>query len=130
MVGEIYDIDIQIYKETFDILYLEGAILHYFSDIGKFTEILYKISKQNGKLVLSDFHAFRKLIPMAPGGNTSLYTNGDYFDYGVHDGELAYANELKKDDHEKCPTCKLRYYILSEIINAGFVIKEFTKHPS
>ncbi len=134
VVGDIYDIDIQAYGNYFDILYLEGGILHYFSDINYFVKILYQISKKNAKLILSDFHPYRKIIPIGQGGTSSFHTGGDYFENDIHDGEVAYANQFDKDEQKNFPTCRLRYYTLSEIINAiinaGFVLKEFTEHPS
>lgn len=134
VVGDIYDIDIQKYKDYFDILYLEGGILHYFSDIDQFTGILYQISKKNAKLVLSDFHPYRKMIPIGQGGASSLHTSGNYFDCEIHNGEVAYARQFATDEVKDFPTCQLRYYTLAEIINAiissGFVLKEFIEHPS
>ncbi len=134
VVGDIYGIDIQKYKDYFDILYLEGGILHYFTYINQFTEILYQISKKNAKLILSDFHPYRKIIPIGQGGESSLHTGGNYFDCDIHDGEVAYASQFDKDEQNDFPTCQLRYYTLSEIINAvicaGFVVKEFDEYPS
>ncbi|WP_238456175.1 class I SAM-dependent methyltransferase [Lederbergia galactosidilytica] len=62
IVGDIYDINLNDYADHFDILYLEGGILHYFNDIDKFMEILYSILKNGGRMVLSDFHPLRRCI--------------------------------------------------------------------
>src|SRR5690625_1031183 len=60
IVGDIYDIDLVKYKNSFDILYLEGGILHYFNDIDKFMAILYSILKIDGKMILSDYHPIKR----------------------------------------------------------------------
>lgn len=64
VIGDFYDINLVKYKNYFDILYLEGGILHYFNDINKFTRTLYAITKPNGKIILSDFHPIRKIVPL------------------------------------------------------------------
>lgn len=134
VVGDIYDIDTQIYGDYFDILYLEGGILHYFGDIRRLISVLYRIAKKGGKLVLSDFHPYRKIVPIGQGGTCSLHTKGNYFESDIHTGELAYADQFDKTEQDNFPQCQLRYYTLSEIINAviqaGFIIKEYIEHPS
>ena len=80
VLGDFTETDIDKYGETFDFLYMEGGILHYFSDLDAFVKALYAITKPNGQLVLCDFHPYRKI-----NGNASQYTNGDYFDSGLYD---------------------------------------------
>ena len=59
VVTDIYDIDLEKYSGQFDMLYLEGGILHYFNDIEKFMSILFSLLKDDGVMVLSDFHPLR-----------------------------------------------------------------------
>jgi 2-polyprenyl-3-methyl-5-hydroxy-6-metoxy-1,4-benzoquinol methylase len=130
VVDDFYDVDMNIYSNCFDVVYSEGGILHYFSEIDKFTENLFKITKYNGKLILSDFHPFRKTDPES----NAYQTGGDYFDSKIHKGDVAYKSFFPKEDADGFPDCSLRFYTLSEIINsvikAGFVIKEFNEHPN
>jgi len=133
-VGDIYDIDTTKFKSYFDILYLEGGILHMFGDINRFVEILYTILKSGGKLVLSDFHPFRKVNPIGPLAMSVPQTNGDYFDSGFHNAEVAFKSYFPIDEQTSFPDCIYRFYTLSEIINAvinaGFTLKEFLEHPN
>lgn len=131
VLGDFYKIDIDKYKEYFDISYSEGGILHYFNDINLFMNILYKILKKNGKLILSDFHPLRKLeLPE----QTIIGTDGNYFDSNMHLGNVAYKKFFPENEQKGFPDCQLRYYTLSEIINsminAGFKILEFSEHPN
>lgn len=130
IVGDFCDVDMNRYSDYFDIVYSEGGILHYFSEIDIFTKNLFKITKSNGKLILSDFHPFRK---MNPNSNTPQ-TFGDYFDSNVHKGDVAYKSFFPEEEADAFPDCSLRFYTLSEIINSviksGFIIKEFNEHPS
>lgn len=130
IVCDIYDIDLNIYGNCFDILYLEGGILHYFHDIDKLMNILFSLLNKNGKIVLSDFHPFRKIYPI----NSFKSSIEDYFDTKIHNSDLAYKHLLNTSENEEIPSCKIRLYNLSEIINslikAGFIIKEFNETPS
>lgn len=132
-VGDFYDLPVDRYANCFDISYSEGGILHYFHDIDRFMKILYTIIKPGGKLILSDFHPFRKIIPIGNIGKNAEKTSGDYFDDSIHSGDVAYKSYFPAEEQEDFPDCSLRFYTLSEIINAviraGFTIKEFNEHP-
>jgi len=131
VLGNFCKIDINKYKESFDISYSEGGILHYFEDINLFMSILYSIIKKGGKLILSDFHPIRKIELL---NNSKIGTMGDYFDSKLHKGDVAYKSLFPEEEHVEFPDCLLRYYTLSEIINsainAGFTILEFNEHPN
>lgn len=134
-VCDFYDAAELGFTDQFDIAYLEGGILHYFHDIGGFTSVLYAILKPGGRLILSDFHPFRKILR---GGVPSLsrgdLTDGDYFDTTVHSGDVAYKSFFPENERSDFPDCSLRFYTISEIINAvigaGFILKEFKEHPN
>jgi len=128
IVGDIYDINLKKYGDYFDILYLEGGILHYFNDIGKFMSILYSLLKDGGGMVLSDFHPLRKCIVE---GSESLTRTG-YFDQELHKGDLAYKHSFDDQEQQEFPDVSLRSYTLSEIINSvitsGFKLQKFDEH--
>ena len=130
ILGDIYDMDTNLYENHFDMLYLEGGILHLFHDIHKFMAILHKILKPDGQIVLNDFHPFRKVMPI----NFFKSSVEDYFDTSIHEGDVAYKDFLETDENEEIPNCSYRYYTISEIlnsmINSGFLIKEFNEEPS
>ena len=130
IVGDFYDVDINVYENYFDMLYLEGGILHYFYDIDKFMEILFLMLKPKGKIILNDFHPFRKIMPI----NFFKSSVEDYFDTNLHSGDVAYKDILEKEENEEFPSCSLRFYNISEILNSmiksGFTIKEFNEEPS
>ena len=129
-VTDIYDINLCKYKDAFDILYLEGGILHYFFDIDKFMKILFTILKPGGRMILSDAHPFRKMMS----SNPSKDNIRDYFDSGIHEADVAYKCFLDISDDENVPNCSLRLYNISEIINSvirqRFILKEFNEYPN
>jgi len=133
-VGDFNNVDFERFGKSFDIAYLEGGIFHYFYDIDLFFHNLYCIIKPGGKLILSDFHPFRKIDATGYAGKFIQVIDGDYFDSRVFNGDVAYKSYFPQDEQQLFPDCSLRYYTLSEIINAaintGFNIREFNEHPN
>lgn len=127
-VCDIFDINIEKYNEYFDVIYMEGGILHYFDNINKLMSLLSNILKYNGKMILSDFHPIRKIID----AQIAERTLGDYFDTEMHSDNIAYKKYFD-NEKEEFPDVILRYYTLSEIINsvlkADFAIYKFNEHP-
>ena len=109
---------------TYDIAYLEGGVLHYFDDIAKMFRKTHRMLRSGGRLILDDFHPYRKLAKDFP-------TGGDYFDTALHDGPVAYAGLLDGTDPGAMPQCLLRYWIIGEavtaIASAGFRIEGMTE---
>lgn len=126
IIGDIYDIDLNKYAGHFDILYLEGGILHYFNDINNFMNILFSILKVGGKMILSDFHPLRRCI-----GSDFKY-NPRYFDEKLQKGDLAYKNYFVEQEQQDFPDVSVRFFTLSEIINtvikSGFSLQKFDEH--
>lgn len=130
VVGDFYDIDLTRYEGDFDMVYLEGGVLHYFHDIKLLMAVLSRLLKKGGGFVLSDFHPFRKIVPI----NFFKSSIKDYFNCQVIEGELAYKSFFTNEEQQEFPKCSLRLYTISEILNstieAGFIIKEFNEEPS
>lgn len=125
IVTDIYDLDLIKYQNTFDMLYLEGGILHYFHDIEKFMSILFSLLKNGGLMILSDFHPLRKCIV---NGNEEV----KYFDREIQSGDLAYKHYFSEYEQQHFPEVSIRLYTLSEIINSviisGFILRKFDEH--
>lgn len=130
VVGDVMDIDMSVYRSYFDIVFMEGGILHYFHDITRFMEIMYSLLENGGRLICSDFHPIHKFIDANELGNP---TTG-YFSTEIIEAEMAHAKFYEQGIRENFPKCKLRRYTLSEIINSvigsGFIIKRFDEHPA
>jgi SAM-dependent methyltransferase len=139
VVCDLYDINLAVYNKWFDILYLEGGILHYFNDINKLMNILYRILKPTGRMVLSDFHPIRKIAGKGnyKAGASNRDSTGEtvfnYFDTEMHLGDVAYKQFFSEEEKQEFPDVLIRSYTLSDIINAvieaGFSIKRFEEHP-
>ena len=74
MVGDVLEIDLNTYGGYFDVVFMEGGILHYFHDINEFMQVMYSLLKAGGKLICSDFHPIAKINDVRQLGNI---TTGD-----------------------------------------------------
>lgn len=129
-VGDVLEIDMSKYKNYFDVVFMEGGILHYFHDIDDFMKIMYQLLKTDGKMICSDFHPFQKIYDIL---NLEQPT-GSYFSTEVFEGEMAHARFFSNEIRKQMPLCSYRKYTISEIINAvidnGFILKSFNEHPA
>ena len=118
VLGDFYETDCAKYGNMFDIIYTDGGILHYFSDINAFMKTIYAITKSSGQFMLNDFHPFRK---------------GDYFDTQLHERKVPCRGHFPEEEQDSFPKMLIRYYNLTEIINAvissGFTLLEFSEQP-
>lgn len=124
VVTDIYDIDLKRYGGGFDLLYLEGGILHYFGDLELFMRILFDLLKDGGRMILSDFHPLSKCM------NSQEKVN--YFDTELKSGDVAYKGFFSEEEQLNFPDTSIRLYTLSDIINsviaAGFSLQKFDEH--
>ncbi|WP_214851564.1 class I SAM-dependent methyltransferase [Exiguobacterium sp. s193] len=126
IVGDIHDIDLQTYQHQFDVLYLEGGILHYFHDLKTFMGILFALLKPGGKLILSDYHPIKYCID-----EESQYIPR-YFGQDTYEAEIAYQTHFDPAEQTEFPKVMLRHYTMSEIVNtvisSGFTLAQLDEH--
>ena len=129
-VCDVLEIDMDRYKGYFDLVFMEGGILHYFHDIDEFMNIMYSLLKPGGKMICSDFHPFQKISDILDLEQPTM----SYFSTDVFEGEMAHARFYEEEIRKEMPKCSYRKYTVSEIINAvincGFVLKKFDEHPA
>ena len=129
-VCDVLEIDPGKYGEYFDVVFMEGGILHYFHDINEFMRMMHTLLRPGGKMICSDFHPFTKIMDSLKLETPVM----DYFSTEVYEGEMAHARFYEEEIRRKMPRCRYRKYTVSEIINAmirnGFCLKQFDEHPS
>lgn len=126
----VLEIDLDLFGNSFDIVFMEGGILHYFHDINQFMKVMHSLLKDDGKMICSDFHPFTKIIDTLGFEQKAM----DYFSTEVYEGEMAHARFFDEEIRKQMPLCSYRKYTISEIINSiignGFILKRFDEHPS
>lgn len=129
-VGNALEIDMDLYGGAFDVVFMEGGILSYFHDLGQFMDVMHGLLKPGGKLILSDFHPFNKVLDALGLEQPTM----SYFSAEVFEGEMAHARFYAEEIRRGFPKCRYRKYTVSEIINAavdtGFTLRRFDEHPA
>ena len=130
VVCDVLEIDLEKYGSSFDVVFMEGGILHYFHDIDEFMRIMYSLLKPGGKMICSDFHPFTKINDSLKMGMPVM----SYFSTDIIEAEMAHSRFFEDEIRRQMPKCSLRKYTISEILNAiirsGFTLKQFDEHPS
>lgn len=129
-VCDVLEIDLARYGGAFDVVFMEGGVLHYFHDIGRFMGIMHVLLKAGGQMICSDFHPFTKLQD-----TLGLQTHTmSYFSTEVFEGEMAHARFYDEETRRQFPKCSYRKYTFSEIVNAvigaGFTLRRLDEHPA
>lgn len=129
-VCDVLEIDRAKYGNYFDVVFMEGGVLHYFHDIDLFMRIMYSLLKDGGKMICSDFHPLTKISDILKLEQPAM----SYFSAEIFEGEMAHARFFEEDIRRQMPKCSYRKYTVSEIINAvigsGFTLRQFDEHPA
>lgn len=129
-VCDVLEIDTEKYGGRFDVVFMEGGVLHYFHDIDEFMRIMFSLLKPGGKMICSDFHPFTKIADAMNLEQPAM----SYFSTRIFEGEMAHARFFDGETRKRMPKCSYRKYTVSEIINAiiqnGFTLKRFDEHPA
>jgi 2-polyprenyl-3-methyl-5-hydroxy-6-metoxy-1,4-benzoquinol methylase len=125
------------HRDYFDYAFSEGGILHFFLDLKTFFKKTFQLIKPGGKLILNDFHPFRKVLKekdiFDSKNNQVLQLQGDYFEGEVHEAPVAHQKYFDASEQRFFPKCQLKYWNFGEIITAlasvGFVIESLDEGP-
>lgn len=126
IVGDVYEADVKTYEDHFDVIYMEGGVLHYFDDINRLMKVLFSILKREGRLILSDYHPLKRCI------SSDFQYIPRYFDNELQQADLSYKQFFPEQEQQDFPDVSLRFYTLSEIFNSvvstGFSLQRFDEH--
>lgn len=129
-VGDVLEIDMARYGHAFDVVFMEGGVLHYFHDIDQFMRIMRALLRDGGKMICSDFHPFNKMSDCLKLEQQTM----SYFSQEIVEGEMAHARFYGKEIREQMPKCSYRRYTVSEIINGvigcGLTLTRFDEYPA
>lgn len=129
-VCDVLNINMEKYEEYFDVVFMEGGVLHYFHNIDEFMQVMYTLLRRGGKMICSDFHPFTKISDILGLEQPVM----SYFSTDVFEGEMAHARFYDETVRNQIPKCLYRKYTISEIINSvinsGFTLERFDEHPA
>lgn len=130
VVCDVLEIDLEKYGGYFDVVFMEGGVLHYFHNIDVFMKMMHALLKPDGRMICSDFHPFTKIVDVLGFQQPTM----SYFSTETFESEMAHARFYDEEIRRNFPKCNLRKYTISEIINsvidAGFSLNRFDEHPA
>ena len=130
LVTDVNELPVQELANSFDLVYMEGGVFHYFADLSHIAKIIYTILLPGGRLVASDFHPIIKCLSVSEGRGLLA---GNYFDEQFHEVDVAYQQFFPEEEQNDFPKCKLRYWTMGEIVTAfagvGLTIEQLVESP-
>ena len=132
IVSDVLEWRTDPFLESFDFVFMEGGILHYFVDLAPLVALVGAILKGGGKLILHEFHPINtKCNPELQGDR--LVLNGGYFSDAIVEGPVPYSDVFSEEERASFPLCRYRYWQLGEIVSAvaasGLIIEELVENP-
>ncbi|WP_051540511.1 class I SAM-dependent methyltransferase [Clostridium ihumii] len=119
----------------YDIVFAEMGILHYFSDLKPFMNLIFNLLKKGGLFVLRDFHPVSTKLITSKGATAKIRKHkvtGDYFDNSLEEKDVSYKKY--SDGSDEIIKVKLRKWNLGEVITSvaseGLIIKSLDEEPN
>jgi 2-polyprenyl-3-methyl-5-hydroxy-6-metoxy-1,4-benzoquinol methylase len=119
---------------SFDIAFAEMGILHYFTDLSHFFDMMFGVLINGGIAVVRDFHPVSTKLIVSRGSTAKVRKHkveGDYFDTALTEKIVSYGKYLEDETPEKV---YLRNWTLGEIVTAaaqsGFRIEALIEEPN
>ncbi|MDH8677639.1 class I SAM-dependent methyltransferase [Fusibacter bizertensis] len=123
--------------DQYDLAFAEMGILHYFLDLEVFYNVLYKVLKSGGELIIRDFHPVSTKLISSRGSTAKVRKHkveGDYFDSNLVEKTVSYGKYIAGEKSEKAEKVFLRNWTLGEIVtsaaNVGFKVVSLTEEPN
>ncbi len=135
IVADVLSLEGKIEMQSFDIVFAEMGILHYFTELKPFMDAVFKLLSFNGLFILRDFHPVSTKLISYRGSTAKVRkyrVDGDYFDKGLKERDVAFGKFLP--DGSESAKVLLRAWNLGEIISAvagsGFVVQSLEEEPN
>lgn len=119
----------------YDIVFMEQGILHYFTNLDEFFNVVVSLLKRGGRMILHDFHPISTKLISSKGTTANIRKHkvtGSYFDASLIEQEIAFS-KYTGGDAQKLKVY-LRNWTLGEVITAvassGLCIKLLNELPN
>lgn len=128
IVSDVMDLSEQEQISNYDTVFMELGILHWIMDLGAFFQIVSRLLHNGGKLILRDFHPYKRLLHWE---NGLMIANGNYFDNSILEGDVAYVQLLSEDDKANVRKIRTRGWTMGQVVtaiaNAGLIVQSLTE---
>ncbi|SFT19296.1 bifunctional 2-polyprenyl-6-hydroxyphenol methylase/3-demethylubiquinol 3-O-methyltransferase UbiG [Paenibacillus sp. BC26] len=139
IVADVLKLPNEVLNGSYDIVYMEFGILHYFQNLLPLFEVVNGLLRQGGTLVLQDFHPVSTKLISSRGTTANIRkhkVDGDYFSTELEEKEVAFSKFMSEDQEgaAEVPKVLLRNWTLGEIVTAvasgGLCIKLLEELPN
>nr|WP_279381047.1 class I SAM-dependent methyltransferase [Alkaliphilus hydrothermalis] len=135
ILANVLEIPQEELRGDYDIVFAEMGILHYFSDLKPFFNVFYRSLKEEGIMVLRDFHPVSTKLITSRGTTAKIRKHkvtGDYFDTSLEEQDISYSKFMSEG--EEPIKVFLRKWNLGEVITAvaeeGLMIQSLEEEPN
>ncbi|WP_339187199.1 class I SAM-dependent methyltransferase [Paenibacillus sp. FSL P2-0121] len=141
IVSDILKLPEDVLDGSYDIVFAELGIVHYFTNLTLFMEAARRLLSPGGVFVLRDFHPVTTKLISSKGSTAKVRkhkVNGDYFDSSLEEKKVSYSKYLpstgKPAGEQEHSVVYWRRWTLGEIVtaaaNSGLVIRQLVEEPN
>ncbi|MCM3633550.1 class I SAM-dependent methyltransferase [Paenibacillus camelliae] len=120
VLADVLNIPAEMNLSNYDLVLMEFGILHYFSNLNPIFELVNNLLRNNGRLILTDFHPFS-----SKGSN--------YFDSSLVEEKIAFSDFLSEEERKDQPKVLLRKWTMGEILSTladkNMVLRKLEEEP-
>lgn len=141
IVSDVLKLPDHVLDGSYDIVFAELGIVHYFTDLAPFMETVRHLLSPGGIFVLRDFHPVTTKLISSKGSTAKVRkhkVSGDYFDTTLEEKRVSYSKYLpstgKPIAEQEHSVVYWRRWTLGEIVTAaagsGLVIRQLVEEPN
>lgn len=141
VVSDVLKLPEHMLDSSYDIVFAEMGILHYFTDLTPFMATVQRLLAPGGRFVLRDFHPVTTKLITSKGSTAKVRkhkVSGDYFDTALEEKKVSYSKYLPsgtgQSGADRHSVVYWRRWTLGEIVTAaagsGLVIRELIEEPN
>jgi 2-polyprenyl-3-methyl-5-hydroxy-6-metoxy-1,4-benzoquinol methylase len=141
IVSDVLKLPDHVLDGSYDIVFAELGIVHYFTDLTPFMETVRHLLSPGGIFILRDFHPVTTKLISSKGSTAKVRkhkVSGDYFDTTLEEKRVSYSKYLpstgKPTDEQEHSVVYWRRWTLGEIVTAaassGLVIRQLIEEPN
>lgn len=141
IVSDVLKLPDHVLDGSYDIVFAELGIVHYFTDLALFMETVRHLLSPGGIFILRDFHPVTTKLISSKGSTAKVRkhkVSGDYFDTTLEEKRVSYSKYLpstgKPAGEQEHSVVYWRRWTLGEIVTAaassGLVIRQLVEEPN
>lgn len=141
IVSDVLKLPEEIMDRSYDIVFAEQGIVHYFTELTPFMDTVYRLLASGGKFILRDFHPITTKLISSKGSTAKVRKHkvtGDYFDTTLQEKKVSYSKYLpatgENSESAEHSVVYWRRWTLGEIVTAaassGLVISKLIEEPN